>query len=42
MLEHNTAITHLSLKQGKALKSTIDCILSKLKSLVDLRLQGEC
>ena len=42
MLEHNTVITHLSLKQKQMLKSTVDCIVNKLKSLVDLRLESEC
>ena len=42
MLEHNTRLTHLSLK-GKMLKrSTIDCIVSRCKSLVYLHIEGEC
>ena len=42
MLEHNANITHLSLIQKKSERSTEDSIVSKLKSLVDLRLQSEC
>ena len=40
MLEHNTRLTHLRLMR-KTLNSTIDCIVNKLKSLVDFELYGK-
>ena len=42
MLEHNTSLTHLSLKGEMLAHSTIDCITSKCKSLVYLHIEGEC
>ena len=40
MLEYNSRLTHLSLKNIQLEHSTIDCIASK--SLVYLRIDGEC
>ena len=42
MLEHNTSLTHLSVIGVELENRTIDCIVSKLKSLVDFRIDGEC
>ena len=43
MLEHNANLTHLSMMPQKTPveKSTVHCFVSKLKSLVDLRINGE-
>ena len=42
MLEHNINLTQLSLLLRRTTKTAIDCIVSKLKSLEDLRIRGEC
>ena len=40
MLEHNATLTHLTLMCETSV-STIECIVSNLRSLVDLRIKRE-